>query len=490
MSRFSEKLKVLIEECGFSIYQLAKNSELDRTTIQRSISGERLPGIAFVEKLCDYLRVSPSERKDVMELYSIDKIGEKTYAARVYIKKIVEQVATLRLTNIDDIHFQRTVSISGDIHHEIKIFTGQYSVNNLVRDVLEDEIFNIDTPHIGMTIPFEYTYLFDCLKQYYWRSNGKINIEHIVRLSKNPHIQQNSNANLEIVSNILPFAFCIGNGYQPYYYYVTADISKDITLFMPYYFYTSNSLVTISSDFKSAILYNNLDIKNAYHNEFRKCLTHTKPIVRQLSSCFDMISTYLNAFQNAGEITNAMEPQPCFAKYYTPKMVDDHLRLDVPNRDAVREGICKIYSSYQSFYPSVNTYFSIEGLASLTQTGIMNDLPARFALPFTVEERLFLLRSLKNDIEKDLFIARITDSSKFSISSLTSIQIYKNSGIVLIVNDDNGIVSCFIEEKSICDAFTDFFESLPDSGLVYGKEETIKTLEEFIKQLEQAYTGK
>lgn len=40
-----------------TVYQLAKSAALDRTTIQRAMSGERLPGVTFFGKA---VRLSPS----------------------------------------------------------------------------------------------------------------------------------------------------------------------------------------------------------------------------------------------------------------------------------------------------------------------------------------------------------------------------------------------------------------------------------------------
>lgn len=484
MSQFSEKLKYLIEESGTNIYQLAKNAGLDRTTIQRSITGERLPGTAFVEKLCDFLRVSPRERKDLMELYSINKIGEKTYAGRKYIKELIEQIATLHINGSSNLNIEKSFTIKNDITQNIKVFSGQYNVNNIIRDIMEEEAFNENNPKISLTVPFDYNYLFDCLHQLYWESNGQIEIQHIVRFSKNPHSQQNSNINLENLSHVLPFAFCIRNGYQPYYYYGTENMAKDISLTMPYYLFTSKRLVTLSSDFKTAILYNNDDIKSVYYDNFQKCLTQAKPFVNQLADCGDMLTTYFKAYKIAGQVTNVIEPQPCFGKYYTHEMVDKHLLPEVQHWEEVRQDLYKFYDSYNSSNVPSKCFFSIEGLKYMVNTGVMADLPPRFASPFTLQERKYLLKSLRDDIKKEDLIFCATDSSKFIISPFLTLQVHKGSGIVFIAADNNGIVSCTINEQSICDAFRDFFESLPESDLFYSKEETISVLDGFIEQLE------
>mgnify|MGYP000341000041 FL=1 len=48
MSDFSEKCRQYIEDTGTNIYQLSKISGLDRTSLQRMVTGKRLPGPEFI----------------------------------------------------------------------------------------------------------------------------------------------------------------------------------------------------------------------------------------------------------------------------------------------------------------------------------------------------------------------------------------------------------------------------------------------------------
>lgn len=484
MSQFSEKLKFLIENSSTSIYKIAKNSGLERTTLQRSISGSRIPNINFVETLCDYLRLSPAERNDLIELYWKCKIGEKSYAERTYILDMLKQIATLHLINNIGFKTNRTVNINSDINNSITVFSGEYNVNNMLRDILEDEVFNGDIPYICLTVPFNFSFLFDTLKHLYWGSKGKFSIKHLIILDKTPHTRSIYNANLETLSNILPFAFCVGDGYRPHYSYSDADIAKINSLAMPFFLYTSKRLVTISSDFKTAILYNDINIRNVYSSEFQICFEQSFPFVHKLAECWDMVSTYIEALQNCGQVTHVIEPQPCFAKYYYHKLVDTHLRMDVYNREEVKEGLYNYYDSLHKFNSPMKTFFSTEGLAFMVETGIIADLPPRFALPFTVKERIYLLKSLRADIKTNDFIARVIDTTKLPVSSIASIQIYDNNSIAFIAADSDRCVSCFINEQSICDALRDFFEYLPESNLVYNKDKTLEVIDGFIHKLE------
>ena len=59
MSDFSNKCREYLKDTGENVYQLSASSGLDRTSLQRMITGKRLPGIDFVRQFCDSLRINP-----------------------------------------------------------------------------------------------------------------------------------------------------------------------------------------------------------------------------------------------------------------------------------------------------------------------------------------------------------------------------------------------------------------------------------------------
>lgn len=62
MSNFRIKCKELLQENDINVYRLSNASSLERTSLQRMITGKRLPTIEFVKNFCRVLRVSKPER--------------------------------------------------------------------------------------------------------------------------------------------------------------------------------------------------------------------------------------------------------------------------------------------------------------------------------------------------------------------------------------------------------------------------------------------
>ena len=89
MSEFSSKCREYIKNTGETVYQLSASSGLDRTSLQRMITGKRLPGTDFVRQFCDSIRINPAQRQELMELYKIEKIGKEVYCNRKYIQELL-----------------------------------------------------------------------------------------------------------------------------------------------------------------------------------------------------------------------------------------------------------------------------------------------------------------------------------------------------------------------------------------------------------------
>lgn len=93
MSKFSDKCKELLTESGYNIYRLSQTASLERTTLQRMVTGKRLPGQQFVENFCRALRISLLQEKEVMELYKIECMGETAYLNQKTIMELFQNLS-------------------------------------------------------------------------------------------------------------------------------------------------------------------------------------------------------------------------------------------------------------------------------------------------------------------------------------------------------------------------------------------------------------
>lgn len=121
MSDFSSKCREYLTDTGETVYQLASSSGLDRTTLQRMLTGKRLPSIDFIRQFCDSIRINPSQRLELMELYKIEKIGKEVYYNRKYIQELLRVISSQQ--TISPSGFQRLPSLPfyrGDFSFDVE----------------------------------------------------------------------------------------------------------------------------------------------------------------------------------------------------------------------------------------------------------------------------------------------------------------------------------------------------------------------------------
>ena len=72
-------LKELIDRSNYTVYQLAKVCDINRSTLQKAVSGQRPISRDNLDKLIPYLHLTVSEQKELQKSILISEIGEISY---------------------------------------------------------------------------------------------------------------------------------------------------------------------------------------------------------------------------------------------------------------------------------------------------------------------------------------------------------------------------------------------------------------------------
>jgi len=478
MSKFGSKLDALISRNGGNKYRLSKEIGIDRVMLYRVINGERVPGKDFLDKILPALRLSPAEEKELRELCDIARIGEDVYERRLLVKNMVNKVNSLRLERMPATA-HKSVVIEG-IGDAVKVVSGSYNVNVLVRGVLDDLAYNSRSKRIWTNTPFEYSFLFDHLRQLYFEMNGAIGIEHAVAFARDAGSHKNPNVNLETLVSVLPFVFCEGIGYRPGYYY--SDSIKSGAVFMPYYLFTTTRLLMFSADYKTAMLINDPDAVAACRVEFDAL--RVTPMFHYVDDIEKMLGAYLDIWTHTKKPeVIGIEAQPCLAWYSFEGMIETYVKKELPGRDSIMKALSR-HLEYGKTVANTRSFFTVEGLEDFCDSGYMMYISPQIAAPFNMADRRFLIKSLRDDVAANRSNSRVIDPSEISVSINTTIQVYINSTLLFSIANGSGMRMCLIDEPSIFEAFSDFLKNLDSMGCLYSKQETLEILDKYIDILE------
>lgn len=92
MSDFSTLCRETIKDAGLTVYKISKYSGLDRTTIQKMLSEDKLPSYPFFYRFLDQLRTNVEERQKLLEEFEIAKDGAANFRNRRKILEIIRKL--------------------------------------------------------------------------------------------------------------------------------------------------------------------------------------------------------------------------------------------------------------------------------------------------------------------------------------------------------------------------------------------------------------
>ena len=85
-------LKEYIAKSNYTIYQLAMDSGINRTTLQKALSGERPISQENLSKILPFLGLSVPEKRELDQAFLISQIGEITYQKHMHLKDLIEGI--------------------------------------------------------------------------------------------------------------------------------------------------------------------------------------------------------------------------------------------------------------------------------------------------------------------------------------------------------------------------------------------------------------
>ncbi|MEG1618776.1 MAG: helix-turn-helix transcriptional regulator [Eubacterium sp.] len=478
MSLFSERISDYIAISGMSLYQLGKRGKIDRSTIHKVKLGERLPSLDFYEHLCEALTLNPYEQKELDELYEMAKIGDQIFFRRKKVKEVIEELSgnTNKIGNEYCLEENRTIEpfLGG-----MKVIRGKNQVNNAIINILNEDFFQNEQPQIVLSVSFEHRFLYEFLYNAFVSSSKTIEIDHFICIEKNSQSTKGCLNNLERLKYILSFSLSGKKGYRPYYYYNENDPAKNINDLFPYYILTGRYVLALSGDLKDAVIYDDIEMIELYRNRVEWTKRKLPLLVQWTDSVLDMFNW------NNEELPDAViEPSPCLARQYTPEIIETLIKEDIPEREMIVQAAKDYYGPLQrGEVQQARTIFSINGLQELMETGRFYVGPVNIVNNISSEYRQVMLTGIKKDILEKKSEYIVINPDRFKIPM--NIEIMKLSSPRIMFSCLNEthteMVTIFLKEISIYEAFEDFFDYLPGSDLVLSEETLLKVIDQYLE---------
>lgn len=478
MSFKDEFIKILGDT---SIYSLYKTTGIERTKLQRIKNGQRLPSNEDIEKISRALSLTAFEKKRLYQELEIETIGEDKYKSRSCTKQFLEDLFYVFQNSTDSkINFisnnsitlkDETITVNGLLETQKLvnwIVKGEASIENDIFILTNDE----DNPILNAI--------------YYDLSNNpKIKLRHVFALKPHNECYNSYYSNIKFITTIYPI-FLSQTDYTAYYYYSNPT---DDFLFSSYII-TNNISVSISYDFKSAVITKNKDVIAVHKRLCELKKKQSYPLIVKINSADDYVDYYVKRGRKLSKSGNklvTLEHEPCILPFVSNELIQKYIRKDVLNRDEIYEKASIIFSFYQNYDVKISI-FTEDGLKNFLNTGRISEIPDCLYSPVSVEDRILILKSACE-------FAKASEKIEFYLIDEKKMRIpynlrYCGMGqlddfFILVSKNDNDNAVFQLNECGFSKPFFDFASSLIDTDLVFSSEQSIEFIENIIEEFEK-----
>lgn len=478
MSKFSEKCKIIIKDNGTNVYRLSQEYKLERTALQRMVTGKRLPSLDFLKRFCKALRIPHKDQQELMQLYEIEQVGKNTYRTRSYIREMLENLSLALQKDVpeESMSYLKLNNIS--LEKLPQIAKTEVETKMLLLTLINNECSCPGEKHFYTNLAASNHILFEGLSIFSTHAKKDVRIDHLINFQINSN---DSIENLKSLRSLVPIIFSDRFDYRTHYCYSKVSPDDLPQMMFPWYIITSHFLLLLAHDGHSAVLHTDPVIIRLYQKEFESAIAQALPLMSTLSDPETALKMYDDGFQD-GVRTASIEPQPCIHWLLNPELFQQFASLLTDER------LIQLSSSVMAGWdaklnPTAAMYYSKSGLEYFCKTGKMQGNIGVFLPPLSVEMRKQILDAyLKMTEAQDLPHYLLRENVPLLKDMI--LEIYGQERVQLIrIDADFRFLFVTVEESSICSSFYDFTESMQDSDMIYSKEETREILQQMIDAL-------
>lgn len=475
MSQLSEMLTVIQENRGISMAELARRSSIGRTTLYQYMSGKRpIANQAHLDAITGALCLTPQERQQVREAFTILQVGPALYKQR----KTVEQF--LRTLPMQDSTVKTGWEGPGSLETEGGVLYGEQAVAQAAYALIARAYQSGSSLEL-MIQPDQNRLLagLSLLSQ----APVQAHVTHVFCLEADA--RQSRMDNLTTAQNVLKFSALV-HDYTPLYYYGNAREHFGPVSLLPGLVATPAGALEISAQGNLALLHTQPDVVSALRQKFSQVARQCSPLLLYKPSLESEILWGLDRFtddyfENTLEIAAGL----CTAVYWTEELLRRYINPNVPNFEAVVRQFCEYVRRAGAAHRRGHTVQLLNPayVRAFLQTGVFQEYPPSFqAGALTPEDRRYLAQQVLNGAREGWVELRFLPERLAPLNPRTEVCVHNGREVIIQYWYDDRFLMFNFQEPGIADALEDYLEFLRDSPETLSNEDAQKLLQSMIDE--------
>lgn len=356
MSVFSEHLSWLIESRKVKIAALCKFCDVDRSTMYQYISGKRKVPVSvdLINKIAEFLHLTPVEYEKLKETYLISKVGDEIYYRRQSVEKFIRNFPDL-LPTLSQQKSADSLQMFPKLNHSglsCMPLTSLIDLNHYIHRIFLEESLK-ENGRISLFLQPDNHFLFELLSSL--KPVHSLVIEQILCINSTQQMNDEKEmCSLEYLKRLFPL-YVADLDYHPYYFY--DNIYS--------HFENMNGMccLILTSEYQMGVLYGNPDVISMFWNLFESY----KKKCSELFSIQKFLPENTEAFQcviSANSTCNILQSEPCLTVFITEDIIRHSLNPDVPDCEEFLSLVLKMFEGSREVLDGNHycSYFTRAGL--------------------------------------------------------------------------------------------------------------------------------
>lgn len=472
MSYFSRKLREHMESSGLTVYQLARLSGVERTSVHRFAGGTRLPSDEVLRQLARALQLSIQEEQELQELLHIERIGPQTYQSRVNVRRILERIRdTQRMEVQVPPEFEATLGGREFPAGHMHALRSPQEIDECISAMLRHMVGRREPFFIYSNDVQKAEQLYSLLRQPAAARlcSGVCQFVQLIRPGKLAE-------NLKTLELLLPYMLCLPVPYEVMYDYTCDHSTRYPGQLFPLYLVMGDLMLHVAADHTGGLLVCNGQEAQLLAQELERMRAGSRCLFRSQRLTEQVAADYQQTLSRQQMPLCFYESWPCIGA-----MMDEEM-LGMMLQGPPLEIALGILHSIQGWSNDHVHLFGMERMDVFVKQGIFPGFIGQWLGPFPPALRRRAMENFYRYIQRDSIRWHMLDPARLPMVPGLNIELYQGGGMILSSQSvEHGFSMMQIDEQEIVDAFVDFIHSLTEEPLqVYSREQTLERLHAFI----------
>lgn len=471
MSEFSEKIRIAIKNSKLNMPYLSEMSGLSVPNLYKICQGKRLPKEKEkIFALIKALQCPKSEEISLMKNYQIEVFGRDEYFCLEAIQELLPCIGRKSSTGVYHL---------GETEYESEeVLNSRVDCSRYLQCALMDEVKKNGQGIVKIIGGEESSYLLESLPVIF--QNSEVVCEHIFRLDSRS-LPESDRKNVQLISEILPSVFS-GFQYRPYYYYEYGRVKDNKIQLFHSAVILPEQIILLTDNYDKALILKSPEQRQMILDIFERLKEESISMIHRVKG---LVGWQKLLAKMEGE-NRKRTPYIMANNIYTLALLEEEtFRVHIVEKTPAMELNLKYFYGWLKQYESepVVRFGTKSGLLKFVQTGKVEYLPEHMYTPLTVNERIGVLKKLKETINHNQPFYFLNES-RFVISDSLYVMAYSESDSMIGYLEKKDDFSLYLlNETGIASWLYQFLRYLEDSELVLEREEVREYVDEMLEQL-------